>query len=294
MDLFFAMIKYNIYPSLLIKYQELLDYEYLYNEYWGNSDDPKYNLEEFYLIQEANLINSINRVPFENEAASCGTTFNEIVDCLIENRKSSREDCIIKSKKDNNGNTVIEARIHDFVFDFDLQLCRETADYFTGSIPQYLAKAVMSTDYGNVLLYGFADEWVSSQMFDIKTTGKYSWGKFEKGWQRHVYPWCAIESGDATEIESFTYYVIEWAYQRKGEPLKAKGVYLETYTYNHEESGVKIREILESFIGWLLSRKSFIQDQRIFGGKNPEGWHSRPVDIKELEKAIFGNNLKTA
>ncbi len=289
MDLFFAMIKYNIYPSLLIKYQELLDYEYLYNEYWGNSDDPKYNLEEFYLIQEANLINSINRVPFENEAASCGTTFNEIVDCLIENRKSSREDCIIKSKKDNNGNTVIEARIHDFVFDFDLQLCRETADYFTGSIPQYLAKAVMSTDYGNVLLYGFADEWVSSQMFDIKTTGKYSWGKFEKGWQRHVYPWCAIESGDATEIESFTYYVIEWAYQRKGEPLKAKGVYLETYTYNHEESGVKIREILESFIGWLLSRKSFIQDQRIFGGKNPEGWHSRPVDIKELEKAIFGN-----
>lgn len=294
MDLFFAMIKYNIYPSLLIKYQELLDYEYLYNEYWGNSDDPKYNLEEFYLIQEANLINSINRVPFENEAASCGTAFNEIVDCLIENRKSSREDCIIKSKKDNNGNTVIEARIHDFVFDFDLQLCRETADYFTGSIPQYLAKAVMSTDYGNVLLYGFADEWVSSQMFDIKTTGKYSWGKFEKGWQRHVYPWCAIESGDATEIESFTYYVIEWAYQRKGEPLKAKGVYLETYTYNHEESGVKIREILESFIGWLLSRKSFIQDQRIFGGKNPEGWHRRPVDIKELEKAIFGNNLKTA
>lgn len=294
MDLFFAMIKYNIYPSLLIKYQELLDYEYLYNEYWGNSDDPKYNLEEFYLIQEANLINSINRVPFENEAASCGTAFNEIVDCLIENRKSSREDCIIKSKKDNNGNTVIEARIHDFVFDFDLQLCRETADYFTGSIPQYLAKAVMSTDYGNVLLYGFADELVSSQMFDIKTTGKYSWGKFEKGWQRHVYPWCAIESGDATEIESFTYYVIEWAYQRKGEPLKAKGVYLETYTYNHEESGVKIREILESFIGWLLSRKSFIQDQRIFGGKNPEGWHSRPVDIKELEKAIFGNNLKTA
>ncbi|MFG6426058.1 MAG: HNH endonuclease [Muribaculaceae bacterium] len=288
------MIKYNIYPSLLIKYQELLDYEYLYNEYWGNSDDPKYNLEEFYLIQEANLINSINRVPFENEAASCGTAFNEIVDCLIENRKSSREDCIIKSKKDNNGNTVIEARIHDFVFDFDLQLCRETADYFTGSIPQYLAKAVMSTDYGNVLLYGFADEWVSSQMFDIKTTGKYSWGKFEKGWQRHVYPWCAIESGDATEIESFTYYVIEWAYQRKGEPLKAKGVYLETYTYNHEESGVMIREILESFIGWLLSRRIFIQDQRIFGGKNPEGWHSRPVDIKELEKAIFGNNLKTA
>lgn len=180
MDLFFAMIKYNIYPSLLIKYQELLDYEYLYNEYWGNSDDPKYNLEEFYLIQEANLINSINRVPFENEAASCGTAFNEIVDCLIENRKSSREDCIIKSKKDNNGNTVIEARIHDFVFDFDLQLCRETADYFTGSIPQYLAKAVMSTDYGNVLLYGFADEWVSSQMFDIKTTGKYSWASLRK------------------------------------------------------------------------------------------------------------------
>ncbi len=301
---------YCIYPSLLIAYQSLLDYQLVAEEDWNKVSeaahergeyldhdigDYKLTPDEMYLKLEADLIDSINRVDGRfGEAADKGTTFNEIVDCLIENRKSSREDCIIKSKKDNNGNTVIEARIHDFVFDFDLQLCRETADYFTGSIPQYLAKAVMSTDYGNVLLYGFADEWVSSQMFDIKTTGKYSWGKFEKGWQRHVYPWCAIESGDATEIESFTYYVIEWAYQRKGEPLKAKGVYLETYTYNHEESGVKIREILESFIGWLLSRKSFIQDQRIFGGKNPEGWHSRPVDIKELEKAIFGNNLKTA
>lgn len=248
-----------------------------------------------YLKLECDLLDSINRIDGRyGEAADKGTAFNEIVDALIEHRKSNREDCNIYSTHNEAGMKVIRADIHDYSFDFDVNLCTSTADFFKGSITQYLAKATIDTVYGDVLLYGYIDEWVGNKMFDIKTTGSYKWGKFEKGWQRWVYPYCVIESGDTTEVESFTYYVIEWAYQRKGEPLTAKGIYQETYTYNHVEATRKIRSMCEDLIEWLIARKDFIQDKRIFGGVNPEGWYGQPTDINKLEKAIFGFNLKTA
>lgn len=297
-----AKIDYRIYPSLLIAYQNLLDYEIVAEEDWNKVSeaahkrgeyldrdigDYKLTPDEMYLKLEADLLDSINRIDGRfGEAAEKGTAFNEIVDCLIENRKSSREDCKIYSTANKSGIKVIRAEINGFTFDFDIQLCKDVAKYFEGSITQFFANATMGTSYGNVQLYGYIDEWVGNKMFDIKTTGRYSFGKFEHGWQRHVYPWCVIESGMTTEIESFEYYIVAW---RGGTPITGD-IYRETYTYSHEESGRKIREMLESFLGWLESRKEFIQDKRIYGGTNPEGWHGQPVDIEKLEKAIFHNN----
>lgn len=294
---------YIIYPSLLIAYQNLLDYEQVAEEDWNKVSesahergefldkevgDYKLTPDEMYLKLEVDLLDSINRIDgIYGEAADKGTAFNEIVDCLIENRKSNREDCKIYTSLNESGKKVIKADIHDFKFEFDIELCRKVAKDFKGSVTQFPANAQMNTSHGIVELYGFIDEWVGNEISDIKTTSYYNWGKYEKGWQRHVYPWCVIESGLTTEVESFTYYVVEWAYQRKGEPIKAKNVYRETYTYNHKDSEQKIREILESFIGWLESRRDFIQDKKIFGGVNPEGWHGNPVDIKKLESFIF-------
>lgn len=300
-------VDYCIYPSLLIAYQNLLDYEEVAEEDWNKVSeaahqrgeyldrdigDYKLTPDEIYLKLECDLLDSINRVDGRyGEAAAKGTAFNEIVDCLIEKRKSNNPDCVIYSTHNKDGEKVIHAEIDGYKFDFDIELCKRTAEHFKGSFPQYLVKAIMKTSFGNVLLYGYIDEWVGNKMDDIKTTSRYSWGKFEKGWQRHVYPWCAIESGDTTEVESFTYYVVEWAYQRKGEPLKAKCVYQETYSYDHEASGNKIRATLESFIGWLHAHKDFIQDKRIFGGENPKGWAGIPTDPKVLSMFLFNEAI---
>lgn len=297
-----AQPKYRIYPSLLDKYQDLLDYETIAEEDWNkvsetalergefkgcDAGDYKLTPDEMYLKLEAELIDTINRCPRKpNEAADKGTAFNEIVDCLIEGRGSSREDCKIYScynKGGLNAIKIIRAEINGFVFDYDVKLCKETAKAFDGSVTQYLTSAVMETAFGSVEIYGFIDEWVGNRMVDIKTTGKYSFGKYEKKWQRHAYPWCAIESGDAEEIESFTYWVLEWAYQRQGDPLKAKSITEETYTYDHQNTSLLLRQHVESLIGWLEYRKEFIQDKRIFGGENPEGWHGTPVDPALLE-----------
>lgn len=305
-----AQPKYRIYPSLLIAFQNLLDYEQVAEEDWNKVSEAAHNRgeyldrdigdykltpDEMYLKLEADLLDSINRIDGRfGEAAEKGTAFNEIVDCLIEHRKSSRDDCNIYSTLNVSGIKVIRAEINGFTFDFDIQLCKDVAEYFKGSLTQYYTEATMETCYGSVMLYGYMDEWIDAVISDIKTTGSYKWGKFEKGWQRHVYPWCAIKSGMTTKVDAFEYLVVEWAYQRKGEPLRAKGVYRETYDYDHAESERKIRNMLESFIPWVEARREFIQDKRIFGGTNPEGWHGQPVDINKLEKAIFHDNLKSA
>lgn len=297
--------KYRIYPSLLIAFQNLLDYEIIVEEDWNkvteaahergeyldrDIGDYKLSPEEMYLKLEVDLLDSINRIDGEySEAADMGTAFNEIVDCLIENRQSSRGDCKIYSRINDYGEKVITAEIHNFVFDFDINLCKQAAEYFKGSITQFRAESEIETSYGIVELYGFIDEWCGNKIYDIKTTKRYKWGKFEKGWQRHIYPWCVINSGLTTEIESFTYWVVEWAYRAAGTPLRAKNITSETYSYNHQDSEKKIVAILESFIEWLETRREFIQDKRIFGGENPVNWHGTPTDPEVLKERIFTN-----
>lgn len=301
---------YRIYPSLLIAFQKLLDYEQVAEEDWNKVSEAAHNRgeyldkevgdykldpDEMYLKLECDLLDSINRIDGEyGEAADKGTAFNEIVDALIERRKSNREDCKIYSAIDEAGIKVIRADIHDYSFDFDIALCKQAANFFKGSVTQYLAQASINTAYGTVLLYGYIDEWVGNKMYDIKTTSNYSWGKFEKGWQRYVYPYCVIEAGDTTEVDSFTYWVVEWAKNNESNIITAKGIYKEEYTYNHQEATEKIREMCECFIEWLNARKEFIQDKRIFGGKNPPNWHGQPTDIETLKQFLFTNSLNMA
>lgn len=281
---------YAFYPSLLQKFQDLLDYEQVAEEDWNKDAEGDYRLtpDEMYLKLEADLIDTINRVPHApSEAADKGTAFNEIVDCLIESRKPNPP-VELRSYLAEDGEKRIRADINGFMFDFPCELCKDVASRFPGSLTQYFADAVMEMPWGaKVRLYGYIDEWVGNRIVDLKTTSRYNWGKFEKGWQRHVYPWCVIEMGVATEIESFTYFVIEWAYQAKNAPVTAKGLYEETYDYDHEESGRKIREMCGSFIGWLESRREWITDRRIFGGENPEGYEGKPVDRAKLEEFLF-------
>lgn len=288
-----AQPKYRIYPSLLDKFQDLLDYEKVAEEDWNKVSesaiergeypgceigDYKLSPDEMYDKIEIELINSINRCPkAANEAADKGTAFNEIVDCLIENRKSEKDDCRIYSTTNSGGRRIIRSEINGFTFDFDLDLCKRVANDFKGSLPQFFVSGIINTRYGDVEIYGFMDEWKGNEITDLKTTGTYSFGKFERKWQRHAYPWCAIESGLTTEVAFFTYYVIEWAYQRRGDPLTAKTITQETYNYDHPTSGMLLRQHTESFIEWLDAHREYITDQRIFGGTNPEGYEGIPI-----------------
>lgn len=288
-------IKYKLYPSLLDKFQSFVDMtaeDYFYQDSEGgwhknyneSTGEYHYSDSEVYELAKADFINMVNRVRTISEAASKGTAFNELVDALITNKKSE----IIDTKKvyyDINGNILrsrmplnpeifkligVEAKIDGFEFIFDIELIKEAAGYLKGSLNQVYTSANIETKYGIVELYGYIDELRKDKVYDLKTTKKYEFGKFSKYWQRHVYPYCLIESGECTNIESFEFT----CYQLSGGTEKNKIItgkkFPEVYNYNHEDSKRLIKAQCERLIEFLEENKHLITDKKVFGGENKE------------------------
>ena len=178
--------KYRFYATILDCYQNYIDSDIIWEKYWGFSENPPHTPEEFRQQQFQQLIDRINRVPFDSEAADKGTAFNEVIDCLIENRKSAKmqierivePDTItqVVGQVDNcdpderwadvevypnphaGKITGIKAYYNDKVFEFDIKLCREFAAYFKGALTQQFVSAILPTDLGSVEVYGYIDE----------------------------------------------------------------------------------------------------------------------------------------
>lgn len=296
------MSNYNIYPSLLDKFQDFLDYELATDAPWNKVSETAHkkglhldkevgdyilSADEMAAKIEVELINQINRCEKEPcEAADAGTCFNEVVDCLIKNKATDRTDMKISSLRRATGEPyAIMAEMNGFTFYFDIDLCKEVANYFKGAMCQYFIEGDLPTNYGNVHLYGYMDEWIGDVIYDIKTTSMYDFGKFERKNQKFVYPYCAVQSGLIDNIREFEYTVIKWGkkYDIYGVfpiTVKCGECFREVYTYNHKEASAKLKQICERFIEWLNYRRDYITDNRIFGGENPENY--KGIKIEKL------------
>lgn len=294
------MPNYRFYPTLLDKFQTFLDTtaeDYFYQDEDGKwhknyseaEDAFHYSQEEVDALLKQELLDAINRVPHEpSEPASKGTALNEIVDCIIHNRKSDNKNILIKSLKgidvkrefgctDEVGKPVyydywfehikvpcIFAEIDGFSFYFDKDFCKSIAEYFKGSLSQVFTSATIDTEFGEVELYGYIDELRENKVFDLKTTSRYEFGKYSKYWQRHIYPYTLIESGACTEINSFefTAYALKGGTSRT--PLITGVQYAEVYQYNHEQSKILLKNICERFCQFLEDNRDLITNKKIF------------------------------
>ena len=138
------------------------------------------------------------------------------------------------------------------------------AEILKGAISQHRCEAVLPTMYGDVELYGYIDEIVEDCVVDIKTTGRYDFGKFAKSWQRHVYPYCLVKSGEVPAVTGMEFLVVIWKGGTSRTPVLTGSVHGEYYGYKHEESALKIRQICERFIEWLEAHREQITDKKIF------------------------------
>lgn len=266
--------RYRIYPSLLDKFDSYLHSEEEVESFWNIDNETgeyKRSSEEIEAELKQNLIDSINRVPFSSEAADKGTAFNAIVDCYVQregHKPSKRAPYTIIGDEETN---VIQvsfpanelSRERHFLFDRDW--CIEQSKYFTGAVSQLFVSAVLPTQYGDVELYGFIDELIKDVVYDIKTTSRYEFGKYARGWQRHVYPYCLIASGEMESVKAFEFT----AYQMKGgtsrTPLISGTRYPEYYTYDHEKSVKMLTNHCERFIEFLEANREYITDKKVFG-----------------------------
>lgn len=270
---------YAIYPSLLDGFQRLLDAGDDWAELWGGSEEPALSAAEYELKLEKELVDSINRCLREaSEAPDRGTAFNELVDMRIHGRG-----CTLSGMEVGAGpGGSVSVRYNGFGWLFDAGLVDEVAGRYAGAISQYCVGAPLETDFGPVWLYGYLDEWCADTIFDLKTTTNYTFGKFSRSWQKHLYPYAAVESGDCASIGAFEYTVVKFSAPTAKNPVLTGTVYPETYTFTHEQNRRMLRGICERFIGWLESRRGLITDRRIFGGCNPPGYAGRPVEAGAL------------
>ena len=215
--------KFRLTPSLLNKFQDYLDSDRLWEQFYGGSEDPAMSIDEYTAKCEQELLDACNRVSFTSEAASRGTALNEIIDCILMHRKPREDMEVHKLIRDENGIITpcpekmipersmivcLEAILEGFKFCFDINLIDTLSDYFFSSICQHRCEATIDTKYGPVILYGDADYIRRDVIYDLKTTSRYEFGKFSTGWQKHLYPYCLIESGDITEVSGFEYTVV--------------------------------------------------------------------------------------
>ena len=265
--------KYRMYPSLLDKFETYLRADEEADSFFNIDNETgeyKRSPEEIEAELKQSLIDAINRVLFSSEAADKGTAFNALVDMVIHKEKhvpSERAPYEIIGDIETNLVQVTFpatelAPMRNFLF--DRRWVIEQARYFDGAVSQLYVSAILPTKYGDVELYGFIDELKRDVVYDIKTTSSYSFGKYEHGWQRHVYPYCLIASGEMQSVSAFEYT----AYALKGgssrNPVISGTRYPEYYTYNHDQTVKLLTAHVERFIEFLEANRELITDKKIF------------------------------
>lgn len=270
-------INYRIYATVLDAYQNYIDSDKIYHKYYAFSENPPCDEDEFHELQFQELIDRINRKPFDSEKADRGTAFNEIIDCLVENRKSDvmQIERVYKVEVMGQVNNcapderwadveptkeviALKATYNNREFTFPISLCREFANYFQGALTQQRVEAILPTTFGNVLVYGFIDELMPTTVHDIKTTGSYTVGKFKDHHQHLVYPYALMQNG--SDVRTFEYNIVEF---NKGGYVV--DTYTETYVFTPERDIPILTNHCEEFIRFLEENRKLITDRKIFG-----------------------------
>jgi len=245
-------LQYKFYATLLDAFQGYLSSSEIYQQYWGFSEDPKISEEEFEQQQFQSLIDMINRVPFESEAADRGKAFNEVVDCIIEHRNSDKME--ITNVPETR---EIWVNFKNQLFKFPTSICKEVASRLEGAITQQKISAPLDTKYGRVEFFGILDQLLPFKTVDVKTTKKYQAFKFRDNWQHKVYPYCLHQN--QIFITDFEYLITDF-----------KKVYSEAYVYDPERDYLELKNHCERFIEFLEANKELITDIKIFAMEGAE------------------------
>ena len=307
---------YCFSPSLLDAFQRMVDTkveEFFYQDEtgawhlnWNDAEETfHYSEEEVDALLKQEFIDKVNKVPTPpSEAASKGTAFNEIVDCLVKKCKPSNPSIVIKTIRSGedlfdarpkpalllvNGQEMMDAvatqelkkkcfeefakigvpfiyaALDGFEFFFDKDFCIEAAEYFKNCICQYYTKGQLETSKGIVELHGYIDYLRQDRLFDAKTTKQYAFGNYQKKWQRYTYPFTLIESGMMNEVNSFEFTIYLLKGGSSRTPLITGTQYKEVYTYDHEQSRQMLTQQCERVIEFLEENRSLITNDRIFG-----------------------------
>lgn len=184
------------------------------------------------------LISKINRIkPSEfPEAALKGMQFEDCVNKLLKR----------ESLQELDGDYVTEN------FSFSKELVDKIASRLVNHTKQQeYIQAIVPTSVGNVKLYGFTDYTYPDKIVDLKTTGKYSIGKFKDNAQHGCYS--LIKKYNGKPINEFIYLCTDF-----------KNVFVDREKITsqlHDEFNEKVVD----FYGFINENRNLITDKKIWG-----------------------------
>ena len=247
------MSNYKIYPSLLDKYQRLLDSGKDFESHFNQDADGNYkrSLEEITKEREQALLDAVNRKPHDPiEAADIGTAFNEAVDWVVVGTGWEKADVIVVEENEKE-------------YNFSADFVKEVAEMVRWSAVQCYVQRDMEVRQGTATLYGYIDFATAPNMLvDLKTTSSYKAYKYEHGWQRFVYPYCF--RADHYDIDMFRFLVVQLKKPTKARQYFDGTVYWEDYTCVPKLDEQRLKAMVESFIDWLEANRNRITDKKIF------------------------------
>lgn len=247
------MSNYKIYPSLLDKYQRLLDSGKDFESHFNQDPDGNYkrSLEEISQEREQALLDAVNRKPHDPiEAADIGTAFNEAVDWVVVGTGWEKADVIVVEENEKE-------------YNFSADLVKKVAEMVRWSAVQCYVQRDLAVRQGTATLYGYIDYATAPNMLvDLKTTSSYKAYKFEHSWQRFVYPYCF--RADHYDIDMFRFLVVQLKRPTKARPYFDGTVYWEDYTCVPGSDVQRLKAMVESFIDWLEANRDKITDKKIF------------------------------
>ena len=215
--------RYNFYATLLDSFQ-----------YYKGSD----------YMDKQDLLNRINRVPFEpSDAMLKGTAFHEIL-CLDDKKYS-------KLLVDNDKKGNAQVNYGNYAFNYELvgtfrKKTKEQSDLF-----EIQMEYVVDMGEYEVMLYGYLD-WVRrNSVIDIKTTARYDFPKYSKAFQYKVYLYIANQLG--YKLDTFEYLVTNF-----------KDLYIETYNYQEDKYFADLKAICGELVDFLTHHRPLITDLKIF------------------------------
>lgn len=263
----------RFYASLLDSWQDYLDTnaeDFFYQDEQGNwhknwnEETGEFALseEEVFKIAKQSFLDKINRIPQEpSMAADKGTMLNEIVDCLVMNKPCTKEGMTVKTIKE--GTPSVYASVHGFEFYFDLSLVKSLGAYFSDALCQTYVSTIIETKYGKVELYGYPDYIRGNKVYDLKTTKQYQFGKYEKKWQKHLYPYALIKNGSCTDIKEFEYTCCKLSGGTSRTPVITADIYPEIYTFDYTTSEQMLIQHCERLCEFIQENRNLITDSKI-------------------------------
>lgn len=238
--------KYRFSPSLLDKFIRLESAEKIYEN--SNAE----SLEEVRERLRKELLDTINKVKGEpSKAMLKGIAFENLCDLIAGNKKWTAEDDDSISLCGEDEAWFYEVMKDGHLFKFDYQAVQYVSSLIQDALTQQFVEGTISTCFGGVRLIGYVDALIRNIVKDIKCTGIYNFGKFEKSMQRYVYPYCLEQMGCKVDFMEFIIHTNDH-------------VYVETYLHDSIVAESNIIEVCERFIDFIESNKELITDRRIF------------------------------